>query len=478
LIIPFIVFLSGASVMMMEIAGSRIIAPYVGSSIHAWTALISVILGSLSIGYALGGKLADRYPSHTLLAGILFLSACAVVLIKPLEMIMIPLVETVEDVRYLAILFSLGLFSLPSILLGMISPYAIRLSLHSVSKTGRTAGNLSALSTTGSIVGTILTGFYLLGAFGHAVILHIVAGILLLCGIMLWIYGKRKKTFLLVFAGFPVFWMIQMRIPPHPLGIERDTSYQRLFIRDDKDFATNRPVRMLMIDVYGIQSAMFLDRDDDLVAEYTKVFRVADAFVPDPRRVLMIGGAGYAYPKDLLRRHPNAKIDVVEIDPGMTKAAEEYFELPQTHRLSIYHEDGRVFLLRNNSLYDVIYIDAFGELITPPFHLLTKEMFELAKKRISDNGILVMNIIGAYEGPRAKLLSAIQKTAADVFSSVQLYPVGAKAADQTQNIILVASSNPLSQALPGTKDSALKEDVSLFTDAFAPVEHYAMDMIR
>jgi len=175
-------------------------------------------------------------------------------------------------------------------------------------------------------------------------------------------------------------------------------------------------------------------------------------------------GAGYAYPKDLLRRHPNAKIDVVEIDPGMTKAAEEYFELPQTHRLSIYHEDGRVFLLRNNSLYDVIYIDAFGELITPPFHLLTKEMFELAKKRISDNGILVMNIIGAYEGPRAKLLSAIQKTAADVFSSVQLYPVGAKAADQTQNIILVASSNPLSQVLPGTKDSALKEDVSLFTD--------------
>lgn len=475
MIIPFVVFFSGAAVMMMEIAGARVIAPYVGNSLPAWTALISVVLGSLSVGYMAGGRLADRYPSHTMLAGILFLSACLVSLIKPLELLFLPLTTVIRDIRYLALSLSLALFALPSVFLGMISPYAIRLSLRALSRTGKTAGNLYALSTIGSIAGTITTGFYLLAVIGHANVLALVVSILVFCGLLVWIRVGAKRIFLLAFAIAPFVVLFQFNVQ-HPLGKEYDTPYQRLFIRDGNDPKTNRPIRMLLIDLHGIQSSMFLDRDDDLVPEYLKVFRVADTIVPNPQRVLVIGGAGYAYPKDLLRRHRQTMIDVVEIDPGMTRVAREWFSLKEDQRLDIYHEDGRMFLSRSMNMYDVIYMDAFGELVTPPFHLLTREMFQLVDQRLTPNGVMVMNAIAAYEGPKKRFFSSIYKTVASVFPFVTIYPVEEKRDQDTQNIILLASRN----VLPSNQGRLFSpsDDAIVFADAFAPVEQYAMDLLR
>ncbi len=474
-VIPLVVFFSGAAVMMMEIAGARVIAPYVGNSLPAWTALISVVLGSLSVGYMVGGRLADRYPSHTMLSVILFLSACLVSLIKPLELLFLPLTTIIRDIRYLALVFSLGLFALPSVFLGMISPYAIRLSLHALSRTGKTAGNLYALSTIGSIVGTIVTGFYLLGIIGHANVLALIVSILMFCGILVWIFTRAARVFLLSVAIAPLVFLFQFHTQ-HPLGKEYDTPYQRLFIREGTDPITNRPIRMILTDLYSIQSSMFLDRDDDLVLEYLKVFRIADVIVPTPQRVLVIGGAGYAYPKDLLRRYWQAMIDVVEIDPGMTMVAKKWFSLTEDERLGVYHEDGRMFLARSTNTYDVIYMDAFGELVTPPFHLLTQEMFQLIDRRLRPNGVMVMNVIAAYEGSKNRFFSSIYKTVASVFPFVTIYPVQQREDRETQNIILLASRNVL--PLDGAKSFSPSDDAIVFTDSFAPVEQYAMDLLR
>ncbi|MCX8008966.1 MAG: fused MFS/spermidine synthase [Patescibacteria group bacterium] len=479
--ISLIVFLSGASVMMMEIAGARVIAPYVGNSLPAWTALISVVLGSLSIGYAVGGRLADKYPSYTILSVLLFLSALTIVFIKPLEFVFLPLVRVIDDIRYLALVFSLGLFALPSVLLGMISPYAIKLSLRSLSNTGKTAGNLTALSTMGSIVGTVVTGFYLLGTVGHATVLFLVSGILVFCGILAWMRGKNRHGFFLIPAFLPFVVIHDVYGMSHPLGKEYDTPYQRLFIQEWKDPLTNRPVRMLLNDVYGVQSAMFLDHDDDLVAEYLKVFRVADDFAPVPQRVLVIGGAGYSYPKDVLRRNQQTRVDVVEIDPGMTRVARQWFNLKDTERLSIHHDDGRIFLQKTHHVYDVMYFDAFGELITSPFHLLTREMFSLAQQRLSYDGVFVMNVIAGYEGRSERFFSSLYATVNAVFPFIRVYRVGNEPDNEMQNIVILASMKDFSfvdDSAWQRRDFHPSSDAMVFIDSFAPVEQYAMDMLR
>jgi len=486
--LEIVVFVCGAVVMIFELVGSRVIAPYVGTSIYAWTSLIGVILASLSMGYYAGGYLADKRPSIRPMALIIIFSAVAMAFSAFTKDIFSSVISTFQVILEIkSISISLILFAPASFLLGMISPYAVRLRMSDITKSGRTAGNLYAMSTAGSIFGTFLAGFYIIPNFGSTNSLMILSVVLLLVTVLLLLgtrMGKSVKVavfLLIVFLGLTqVASIVKQKI----LVADIDTEYNRILVLHATDPKTKKPILALATDPYGTQAAMFTDGTNDLVFNYTKFYRLFSYFVPNPSNVLMIGGCAYTYPRDFIKNYPDAKMDVVEIDPGMTAVARKYFRLSDEKNLAIYHQDARIYLNENKKKYDVIFGDAFNSASAIPFQLTTKEAVIKEHAALNDRGVIMVNIISAIEGEKGKFARAEYATYKKIFPQVFLFAVqNIKDGSETQNIMLVAlKSEKISKWESHDKEidgflsqvwkKPIANDVPVLTDDFAPVEYY------
>jgi spermidine synthase len=264
--------------------------------------------------------------------------------------------------------------------------------------------------------------------------------------------------------------------------VDVDTQYQRIQIVDVLEFLTKEPVRYLKTDPYGSQSAMFLD-DHDLVLKYQKFYRLSRHFRPDLKYSLMIGGGAFSYPKDYLKMFPEAKIDVVEIDPELTLLARRYFNLKDDTRMLIFSEDGRTFLNKTKNKYDAILIDAFKSYFVP-YQLTTKEAVEKIYDSLDEKGIVLLNIISSVNGEKGKFLRAEYATYKKFFPQVYLFLVKNKeAGDRAQNIMLVALKSEekpvfenndaeLQEYLSCLWIKEIKNDTPILTDDFAPVDNY------
>lgn len=487
--LEIVVFLSGAVVMIFELVGSRILGPYFGTSIFIWTSIIGIIMGSLSLGYYFGGKIADNNPSRKNLSLIIFLSAVFIgltALIK--DYCLIFLQEIFLDVRVSSVMAALILFSPASVCLGMVSPYAVKLKMISLETSAQTVGNLYAISTAGSIIGTFLSGFYLIPFFGTNTLLIILVLILIFTSLI--IYIKELKIIKLFFLSIIIisFYISSITISSiyKDSGflnlIDVDTAYNRIWIYDSLNKQTGQLVKVMGINNEN-HSSMFIE-NDKLVNEYTKYYHLASHFNANFKKTLMLGGAGYSYPKDFLSKYKDATIDVVEIDPKVTELAQKYFKLPKDSRLAIYHEDGRVYLNRTKEKYDVIFGDAFSSRYSLPYQLTTKEAVLKKYEILNDNGVVILNIISSIEGDNGKFLRAEYVTYASLFPQVYLFPVKeAYNGKDVQNIILVAlksekkptfnSSNlELNGYLKNLWKKEIVMDIPILTDDFAPVDYY------
>lgn len=479
------VFVCGAVIMIFELVGSRVLGPNFGTSIFVWTSLIGIILGSLSLGYYFGGKIADKKPNLNDLSLIIFLSAIFIglmILIK--DWLLISLQNNFTDIRLASVLASLILFLPASLLLGMVSPYAVKLKMENLNTSGRTVGNLYAISTAGNIIGTFLSGFYLIPHFGTNKLLIILAIALIINSIMLTI-NKLIKTKIAVLIIFITGWQAigGLNYISEANGfIDVDTAYNRLWIYNRLDYYTNKPVKVMGINNEN-HSSMFLN-SDELVNEYTKYYHLAKHFNPNFKTTLMFGGAGYSYPKNFLLTYPEATIDVVEIDPKVTELAKKYFNLKENLRLAIYHEDGRVYLNKTGKKYDVIFGDAFSSRYSLPYQLTTKEAVQKNYDILNNGGVVILNIISAIEGEKGKFLRAEYATYKNIFPQVYLFPVK-EISDGTevQNIILVASKSKMNQKLNDANQELneylkhlwkkeIELDMPILTDDYAPVDYY------
>lgn len=481
------VFLTGAVVMIFELAGSRILAPYLGTSLSVWTAIIGVILGSLSLGYFLGGKLADHQPSLRHLSFIIFLNGC---LIGLAGLIKDPFLTAIfgwgrSSLELAAVLASVVLFGPASLVAGLVSPYAVKLKIENLASSGQTVGNLYALSTIGSISGTFAAGFFLIPRFGTSKIVFGLALSLLLLSLAL--FAKeffKTKTAALAAAGLMLVLNPALTKPYTRADIiDIDTAYNRLWLEHGLDRATGQPTLLLQTDPSGAQSGRFLD-SDEILFDYAKYYLLSEHFRPDARRFLMLGGAAYTFPTYYLNRHSEAEMTVVEIDPSMTAVAQEYFGLvPDRPGLKIEHQDARVFLNNATGTYDTIYGDAFGSYSTVPYQLTTLETVKHMNRLLDDNGLVILNLISAIEGDRGQFLRAEYATFKQVFPQVLLFAVASDDGAKTQNLILVASKSrqPLDLKSPKPEIQRLlsrrwtkpiETDLPVLTDDFAPVENY------
>lgn len=487
-ILEFTVFMCGAVVMVFELVGSRVLGPYFGTSIFVWTGLIGIIMGSLSIGYYLGGKIADKKPNFDSLSLIIFLAAISIgitIFIK--DFLLIALQFYFGDIRIASVFASVILFFPASVLLGMVSPYAVKLKIENLNTSGSTVGNLYAISTAGSIIGTFLSGFYLIPRFGINTLLIILAITLVFISSVISI-KKYIKTKLSIFTIFVIVWCATSGFDyiSEKKGfndfIDINTAYNRIWIYNHTDLKTNKLIKIMGINNEN-HSAMFLD-NDVLVNEYTKYYHLAKHFNPNFKKTLMFGGAGYSYPKDFLLKYPKETIDVVEIDPKVTELAKKYFKLKENSRLTIYHEDGRVYLNKTQEKYDVIFGDAFSSRYSLPYQLTTKEAIQREYDILNNDGVVVLNIISAIEGEKGEFLRAEYVTYKNIFPQVYLFPVREyNNGYETQNIILVALKSKKNQELTNT-DPKLNEylqhlwkkeidiDMPILTDDYAPVDYY------
>jgi spermidine synthase len=494
-----VAFVTGAIVMGFEMLGSRYLNPYFGSGIYTWAALISTVLIALTAGYFLGGALADRTVSLAVLAATV-LTGSVYLLILPsfAEPVLEFVLAKVDDVRTGSLLAALAIMAFPVALLGMYSPFAIRLLLRSASTSGRVSGTVYGISTAGSIAGTLGTTFFLIPAIGSRAI-TLTFGAIGACGALLLLALARLErrranglmlAVLTVTIAAPasraepvVDEAVRAAMLTRPDGrlAHIETEYNDIFV-------TKRGAQLTMsFQLKGwdyTESVVNLADPDDLPIRYTQVMTLAAIYPPEPRSILMLGLGGGSISTYLGRRLPDASITTIELDPGVIGAAKTYFGVIETPRMRYRDSDARVFLNRNSETYDLILVDAYrGGYV--PFHLLTREFYALAKRRLAPGGAIAFNV---HDG--TKLYASTVRTLTDVFPALDLYSTG------LGEVIAVAAASPaISRDALAARATALQDrhgfryplpdmlkrlvkppaaaaKADLITDDFAPADVY------
>lgn len=478
-------FASGAIVMALEIAGSRIITPVFGSTTYSWGILIGVVLSGLAIGYHLGGRVSGNSPSFAKLCSIIFSMGIFILFIPSISHGVITFFTgSLSDSVTANLFVTLALFCPPSVLAGFVSPYAIKLGTANLQKVGNISGNLYSLATLGSIFGTFFTVFVLIPFFEiNHIMLGLGAVLMLVAIIGLGLPSRIIAGLIVVLLVTGYATGLQGEVAEGYV-MEKESLYSNIRVAEYDGFRT------LYIDG-TVHSIMNMQDPDGLELYYTKMFHLAGTINPGMERVLFVGGGGFSGPKNFLATYPDMLVDVVEIDPDVIQVARKYFALQEDARLSVYAEDARSYLARTEKKYDAVILDAYsGSSI--PFHLLTLEYYNLLNDKLAEDGVVVLNFIGTIEGRNSHLFVANYKTMQHVFPTVHAFPTSIKSVDHRQNIAIVALK--AERDLPGILGEEdcrvyldvmcedvvenhlvpqITEETPLLTDQFSPADHLA-----
>jgi len=429
-----IVFISGAVVLAIEIVGTRVLGPFYGVSLFLWSALITVTLAALSVGYAVGGRWADRGPRYSVLGTILGLAGLwilATIWIKR------PIIAAVEPLglRGAVLTAATLMFFPPLALMGMVSPYAIRLRAEHLGEVGKTAGNIYAVGTVASVVGALATGFYLIPVLGINRLIATCAAALIAASLIAFRgpRGGAGTAVLLVVLPLGLGWL-GTQAPVKRVGTPRELMWMEQSPYADLRVFDWEDSRYLLIDG-GTHT--IVDRvTGHTVFPYAMVLDIARHFFNRPGDMLLVGLGGGSVAQNYYRQ--GWRVESVEIDPAVVRIAEQYFSLsPDSAHVNVM--DGRRFLMTTDHTYDLIIMDAFGS-SSVPFHMVTKEMFAIAKSRLKPGGVLAMNTeTREWHNPLTYSLAATLSTS---FGNVVALPT-AEPPNTLGNVILLASDRDL-----------------------------------
>jgi spermidine synthase len=431
-----LVFVVGSASLGAEIAAARLMAPFFGASTIVWANTIGVVLVALSAGYWLGGRLGDRRPDVRSLCLVVAGSAVLLALVpfvaQPFFDISVDALDEISAGAFVGSLLAvLFLVAVPVLMLGTVSPWAIRLSVPDVEHSGRVAGRLYAISTVGSLVGTMLAALVLIPFLGtqrtfltFAVALGLVAAA-----------GLRWR-----YLALPLLLAAVLAVPTGAVKgsaegeviYEAETEHQYVRVVEEPDgdrllelnegqavHSLYRPGEYLTGDVW----------DGYLVLPFAGL----DA---PPERIAILGNAAGTTARAYGRYFPGTEVSGVEIDGELTEVGERFFDL-RNPNLTTYHEDARPWLRRSEGGYDVIMVDAYRQPYIP-FYLATREFFELARDRLAPGGVVIVNA-GHPEG-NDDLETVLGRTMSEVFPTVLRDPI------EPTNTLLVASERPVSVA--------------------------------
>ncbi len=413
-----ITFIASFCTLVIEMVAGRILAPFVGVSIYTWTSIIGVILAGISIGAYIGGKLVDRFPSRKTLGWLLLISGLTALAIIPLTHL-IAAYKFPLSLMLRIFLVTTIIFFIPGCVLGTISPVVVRLTLKSLENAGHVIGKIYAISTLGAIIGTFVTGFFLISWMGTRTIILSMGAILILAAVFSGaLFQKKAFSILLLVILAPLIAGLHHYLYKVPLT-------SKTYFYKESDYFTIKLIKTVSMDQKTDLEAMVLDNlihsyvslDNPLHIEYEYERIYADVlkwrFGKDSHfSSLTIGGGGYTFPRYMEASYPNTSVDVVEIDPEVTKIVYERLGLPATTRIKSYNTDGRWFVMNCREKYDLIFADAYNDL-SIPYHLTTREFAAQLKAILKPGGLLMSNIIDNFQ--KGAFLPSYIKTLKEVF---------------------------------------------------------------
>ncbi len=475
-----LVFAVGSASLGAEIAVTRLIAPFFGASTIVWANTIGVVLVSLAVGYWLGGRLADRHPH---LRGLCLLVLAASVLLavvpfaaRPFFDVSVDALDEISAGAFIGSLFGvLVLIAVPVVLLGACSPYAVRLAMPDVEHSGTVAGRLYAVSTAGSLVGTMLSALVaipFLGTQRTFLSLAILLAVAAAAGL-----GWRYVAAPVALAGVIAIPVGTVRATENGDKVlwegETTQQYVRVVQEPDGDRRLELNEGLAVHSLYRPGSYLTGRYWDGLLV-------VPFAARPEPpRRAAILGNAAGTAERGFGHFFPTVTVDGVEIDGELTELGERYFGLRLNGRLHAYTADARPWLRSSDADYDLIVLDAYRQPYIP-FYLTTREFFQLVEDRLAPGGVVVVNI--GHPAGNDDLERAIGHTMADVFPIVIRDPI------ESSNTLLLAGNRPASGDLllahrralpPELRNQAAIEAARIgprlpggevFTDDRAPVE--------
>jgi spermidine synthase len=491
--LPLLVFVVGTGSLGAEIAAVRLLAPYFGASTIVWANTIGIVLVALSIGYWLGGRLADRHPN---MRGLCLLALAAAALLALVPFAADPLLDVAVDAldeisagAFLGSLFAvLVLVAVPVLLLGAVSPYAIRLAVSTVEEAGTVAGRLYALSTAGSLAGTLLSALLLIPLVGTRRTFLIFA--LAIAVVAVWGLRPLRRYALApaaiaVLIALPV-GTLKAKTESGRVIYEAETEYQyaRVIERDEGGRAlelNEGQAQHSICDAECDAGAGGPRRASSVLTGDVWDGHLVDGFTAldrAPRRVAILGNAAGTTSRAYEEFFPGTRVDGVEIDSELSEIGERYFDM-NNPRLHLYHEDARPFLRRTDAMYDVISVDAYRQPYIP-FYLATVEFFESVRDHLRPGGVLIVNA-GHPEG-QDDLEKVLTATIGEVFPHILRDPI------EPTNTLIVASRAPqsaegiydmLDRLPPGLRATAVAaagriepplRGGDVYTDDKAPVE--------
>lgn len=480
-----LVFISGMTSLALEMCASHLLAAYFGTSLYIWANLIGLILIYLTVGYFLGGRLADRYPSERILCIITALAALSTSIIPfvsqgILNWSITGMSQVSVSIFLSSLIGSILLFAVPVILLGLVSPFAIRLVTKDVERSGRISGSLYAISTLGSILGAFLPVLLLIPTFG-------VRRTLLIFGVLLFaasLWGLRPRW-------RPAF-ALPLVLLVLPLGPLKDIPY---LIHDQESLynyiqVTQQPDGTRELILNEGQAIHSIDYPDNrvLTGWYWDYFLSAPYFntgftAQKLHRICIIGLAGGTIAHQFTSVYGSVPIDGVEIDPAIVNAGRKYFNMNEPN-LHVHIEDGRTYIRTTQERYDLVAIDAFQQPYIP-FQLTTREFFSEIRAHLSPTGVVALNT--GHTTHDFRLVQAFVNTMSQVFPSVYVFNVPG-----TFNTEVMATMQPtsintfranLAQFAPNTTMGQVASEVTpvvtqghatsggiVFTDDQAPIE--------
>ena len=411
-----LVFGAGIGALATEITASRLLAPYFGSSTIVWANLIGIVLAALALGYWIGGRLADRRPEPRLLGSLVLGAAVFVAVIpfaaKPFLDLTVEGLDTASGGAVVGSFIAVVLLCAPPVvLLGMVSPFAIRLAVSSIATAGAVAGRLYALSTAGSLLGTFLPALVLIPAIGTQRTFLVIA--VLLAASSSFLLGTRYLAAAAALAAL-------LLVPPgaikgEPGLIHEETSYYQYI------GVVERPDGRRLLHLNEGVAVHSLWRPDSVLTG-----GVWDAFLALPpllgrpiERVAILGNAGGTTARALGVYYPDARVDGVELDPAVSRVGRRYFGMGDNRRLTVHDADARPFLRSTDARYDLIVVDAYRQPYVP-FYLATREFFRLVREHLRPGGVVALNVAAVPDDKR--LVDAVGGTLAAGFPQVLEWP--------------------------------------------------------
>ncbi|MBF0409002.1 MAG: fused MFS/spermidine synthase [Candidatus Riflebacteria bacterium] len=488
----FTAFICGNSIMAVELTCTRFIAPYYGSSQITWTIVIGIIMLAISSGNIIGGIFADRPGNkdvlyHFMIAAALWISLIPVAGKAIIACSSIPLMVIFpENILIAGVTLScITIFAFPCILLGAAPPLLVKLAMTDLENNGKAAGEIYAVSTIGSIVGTFIPTFLTIPSIGTGRTFQLFAVILALTS-LIHFFRQRRHVFqiILICTGLALIFLFS------PSGafafwkeniIEAESQYNYIQIsKDDSGMHLSTHVEI------GQQSVS--PKDNKLTECYWDKLLLAPFFSPEcnfekPVKTLILGFCGGTQAKLLKRFFSACEVEGVEIDNKILELAYSNFGLKKTDA-KVFIDDGRTFFSRPEAgKYDVVFLDAFHDVYIP-FHMATREYFEIIKNHLAPDGTLAINInMRSERSP--ELINYVLGTVKSVFPKTFRYDP-----PDLPNVIIFASSKPdcrsflqknlsnipnnhvLAELLNGIEKSLseVTESKLIFTDDKAPVE--------